>query len=80
MLAQLLIVVGFKVSAQSISPICEGHAVFFLGCLTLEDGKDGHIKTMVSNYQHCITSQKKKSLNCTAVEASNITEELIINC
>jgi len=40
MLTQLLIVVGYKVSAQSISPIWDGQAVFFLGCLTLEDGND----------------------------------------
>ena len=40
MLTQLSIAVGYKVSARSISPICEGQAVFFLGCLTLEDGND----------------------------------------
>jgi len=32
MLAQPLIVVVYKISAQSISPTCKGQAVFFFGC------------------------------------------------
>jgi len=40
-----------------------------LDCLTVEDGTDSCTETTVTTHLHCITSQKRKDLNCTMAEA-----------
>jgi hypothetical protein len=57
------------VSTRLITPICKGHASFFLKCLTLEDGTD-ELSRNVGNYQSTpLKSQKDDDFNYIAVAA-----------